>query len=237
VSGEDTPRRIAQGVAHDFHHIIGLIRNNVKFLTSRDLPESALANHYVQEDFESIREALDQGERLSWALQQYSQASEPDPTIFNVNDMIHENKALLSSLSAITINYSLADDLYPIKADRTQIERVMWNLIINARDALGASGGEIEISTENYVSVERASLYVCLTVTDDGPGIPEEQQKRIFEPFFTTKTGNGDGSAGLGLPTVQGIVLRAGGEIVVESEEGRTSFTVQLPAGVLGGGA
>jgi CheY-like chemotaxis protein/anti-sigma regulatory factor (Ser/Thr protein kinase) len=132
----------------------------------------------------------------------------------------------------ITLDIRLADDLLPIRADASQIEQVLMNLVVNAREAL-PQGGTISIRTRNQVAPEDASdpgaVRVQLIVRDSGVGMSEATRSRVFEPFFTTKP-EGQGS-GMGLATVYGIVHNGAGTIEVESEPGKgTTFRIELPS-------
>jgi two-component system cell cycle sensor histidine kinase/response regulator CckA len=232
MTDAEAPRKIAQGVAHDLYHSIGLLKNYTKFL-ARDLSRKSRNNPRIKEDLEIISDAVIRAEALARALMQFSHAHDPSPTIFNLNDVVSENMMLLSSFPAVQIEYRLASDLHVLKADRTQVQQVLWNLAINARDAMGASGGKIVVETYNTTDPDDLPL-VALSVCDTGPGIPEKLFARIFEPMFSTKHDGVHGSIGLGLTTVQGIVQHAGGTIEVTSSLGEGArFCIYFPAGFL----
>ena len=159
------------------------------------------------------------------------------PRIVNLNDIVSENLKMLTRMIGEDIDLVMAPGwhLWPVRADAGQIEQVIMNLAVNARDAMPA-GGKLNIETSNItLDDEYARLhapthpgdYVMVSITDTGVGMDPETQSRIFEPFFTTK---GPKGTGLGLSTVYGIVKQSGGYIWVFSEVGRgTTFKIYLP--------
>jgi CheY-like chemotaxis protein len=161
-----------------------------------------------------------------------------EPTLLDLNAIVSDIRGMLSRLLGedVKVVLNLKSELAPVKADRGQVEQIVMNLAVNARDAMPA-GGTMTIETANVELDEndtqthpgvKPGPYVALTVTDTGTGMTPQVQARLFEPFFTTKEiGKG---TGLGLATVYGIVARSGGAINVDSKVGRgTSFKVYLP--------
>jgi CheY-like chemotaxis protein len=184
---------------------------------------------------EEIRKAAKRAADLTAQLLAFSRRQVLAPKVLHLNDVITEMETLLVRLlpENITLEHSLATDLWCVKADPGQIEQVLMNLAVNARDAM-PHGGRIRIETENRevkhdVAELHAGKYVVVRVRDDGSGIAPAVLPRIFEPFFTTKE-QGKGT-GLGLSTVYGILKQSGGHVEVKSRVGEgTVFTMYLPA-------
>ena len=220
--------RLAGGVAHDFNNMLTAIGGYNAFALERTQPGSPL-----HEDLEEIRKATERATLLTRQLLAFSRKQILQPELLNLNAVILELESMLRPLIGedIELTTSLDPALGPIEADPGQLQQVLMNLVVNARDAM-PTGGSIAIETANAEvgdghSAIEAGRYVTLTVRDSGHGIDAETLEQIFEPFFTTKeTGKG---TGLGLATVYGIVKQSGGYVVVESEpdEG-TAFTVYL---------
>ena len=225
--------RLAGGIAHDFNNLLTAIQGHVQFLLD-DLPE----NHPSQQDALEIRRSADRATALTRQLLAFSRRQELQPRIVNLNDVITDMQTLLRRVISedIDVLTLLEPKLWSVKADPGQLEQVIMNLAVNARDAM-PRGGTISIRTANIDLDERyadAKLevgvgpYVQLTVSDTGIGMDRETQAHIFEPFFTTKA-PGKGT-GLGLATVYGIVRQSGGHVWVYSEPGQgTTFKVYLP--------
>ncbi len=226
--------QLAGGVAHDFNNILTAI------VGYTDLLAAELGTNVQQlEDLEEIRKAARRAAALTRQLLAFSRKQVLEPRIIDVNGVVLNLDKMLRSLISenIELKTVLADDLAAARADPNQIEQVIMNLAINARDAM-PEGGTVTIETRNatlddayaaqHVSVI-AGEYVMLAVTDTGCGMDEKTQSRIFEPFFTTKpAGRG---TGLGLSTVYGIVKQTGGNIWLYSEPGKgTTFKIYLPA-------
>ena len=226
--------QLAGGVAHDFNNILTAI------VGYTDLLAAELGSNVRQlEDLEEIRKAARRAAALTRQLLAFSRKQVLEPRIIDVNAVVLNLDKMLRSLISenIELKTDLADNLGAARADPNQIEQVIMNLAINARDAM-PDGGTVTIETGNvplddayagqHVSVIPGE-YVMLAVSDTGCGMDAKTQSRIFEPFFTTKpAGRG---TGLGLSTVYGIVKQTGGNIWLYSEPGKgTTFKVYLPA-------
>jgi PAS domain S-box-containing protein len=211
--------QLAGGVAHDFNNLLAVILNCAAFLRD-DLPEE----HPSQQDVAQISESAERGARLVKQLLLFSRGESSAPQLVSFNTTLRAMDALLSHAlpDNVRLRYDLEDDLPPVYADATNLEQVIVNLVVNARDAMGVNGGEIEISTVRFGD------YVQLTVADDGCGMDAATVERAIEPFFTTKA-FGEGT-GLGLATVHGIARGAGGYLSIVSAPGEgTSISVHLP--------
>lgn len=226
--------QLAGGVAHDFNNLLTVIYGHCELLLS----EISHPKDFRREELEQIKTASEQAIILTHQLLTFSRQRSPQSEVIDLNRIIHQFKGMLQRL--IGENIDLVDNLSPnlnkIKADPGQIEQVLMNLVINARDAM-PKGGRLTISTANIQldnnSTKNLELapgsYVWFAVTDTGQGIDTATQLRIFEPFFTTKAiGKG---TGLGLSTVYGIIQQNGGQIDVTSQLGEgATFEIWLPA-------
>jgi PAS domain S-box-containing protein len=225
--------RLAGGIAHDFNNLLSVILGWTEVVMS-DLPES----HPVQSSLEEVLKASQGAAVLTRQLLAFSRQQLVEPTVFNVNDLVVAIDKMVRRLIGEDIELVTRTDpkLGNVRMDRGQLEQVLMNLVVNARDAM-PQGGKLRIETANVVldseyprkhSDVTPGEYVMLAVSDSGMGMSEEVKTRIFEPFFTTKE-RGKGS-GLGLATCYGIVKQAGGHIAVYSKEGLgTTFRVYLP--------
>lgn len=226
--------RLSGGIAHDFNNLLGVILGYARLLKEAEPPNPQFAK-----GLNNIEHAAENAAGLTRQLLAYSRQQVLEPKILDLNAVVVKIEPLLRRLIGENIDFhtALADGLGYVKADPGQIEQVIMNLAINARDAM-PDGGRLLIETSNeeldeaYVQqhpVVRPGAYVMLAVSDTGTGIDPATQARIFEPFFTTKS-MGKGT-GLGLATVYGIVKQSGGYIWVYSEFGMgTNFKVYLPA-------
>jgi PAS domain S-box-containing protein len=225
--------RLAGGIAHDFNNLLTAITGYTDLLLM-DLPKGELAHREVLE----IRKAGDRAASLTRQLLAFSRRQVLQPKVLDLNQVVTDMEKMLRRLIGENIELvtSLADDLGHVKADPGQIEQVIVNLTVNARDAM-PNGGRLILETskmeidESYASRHdpvQPGSYVILAVTDTGVGMDESTMSRLFEPFFTTKeVGKG---TGLGLATVYGIVKQSGGYIWAYSEVGHgTTFKVLLP--------
>ncbi len=224
---------LAGGIAHDFNNLLTVI-NGYSDMLLGGFPLDAA----VRELISQIHRAGDQAAALTRQLLAFSRKQVLSPKILDLNALIRELDKMLRRLIGADINlaHSLAEDLGAIRADPAQVEQVIMNLSINARDAM-PRGGHLTLETRNvdfddsYAQHHfqiRPGPYVLLAVSDTGIGMDENIRARIFEPFFTTKE-PGKGT-GLGLSTVHGIVQQSGGRIEVYSEPGKgTTFKVYFP--------
>lgn len=225
---------LAAGVAHDFNNLLSVMSGYCELLAIR-LADDAEA----MADLSEIRHAAESAAGLTRQLLAFSRKQILSPRILDINDIIRDAQKMMRRLieEHVRIDAHLAEHLSPVHVDPGQIEQVLFNLAINARDAMPA-GGVITIETTNVMVGEengaagagtRPMSCVRLEVSDTGTGMSPEVVARVFEPFFTTKE-RGRGT-GLGLSTVFGIVSQSGGNVSVSSEIGRgTTFTIDLPA-------
>ncbi|MDX8151068.1 response regulator [Patulibacter brassicae] len=216
--------QLAGGVAHDFNNLLGVIINYAGFVRDEleDRPE--LAN-----DVEQIREAAQRGAALTRQLLIFGRREVTAPEVLDLRDVVHGVETLLRRALGehITMRIELGDDVPTVRADRGQMEQVLFNLAVNARDAM-PGGGTLTISTHRTVDDHGAEL-VVLSVADTGAGMTPQVLERAMEPFFTTKP-EGAGT-GLGLATVYGIATHHEGRVRLESELGAgTAVHVELPA-------
>jgi len=217
--------RLAGGIAHDFNNLLTVITSYGELLLEDLSPGDSR-----RDDVEQIRKAAEAAAALTRQLLAFTRQQVLEPKVLNLRAIVAGTEKLLQRLigADVHLTTSLASDLGAVKADPGQLEQIIINLAVNARDAM-PGGGRLSIEAANLEQVEgRPGRYVLLAVSDTGIGMDEQTKARIFEPFFTTKE-SGKGT-GLGLATVYGIVKQAGGFIWVDSEPGRgTSFEVYLP--------
>jgi len=225
--------RLAGGVAHDFNNLMQIILSYAEMAVERSAmdPEE-------RQDLEEIKKAANRAANLTRQLLAFSRKQVLDPKVLDLNAVLKDLEKMLPRLIGEDVDFRLilAPDLGRIKADPSQIENVIMNLAVNARDAM-QYGGTLTIETGNTeIDEEYARFhpflppgrYVMITVTDTGVGMDAEVRSHIFEPFFTTKEA-GKGT-GLGLATVYGVVKQSGGYIWVYSEAGKgASFKILLP--------
>lgn len=225
--------RLAGGVAHDFNNLLTIISGYSAMQLERTTPSDPTHN-----EAEQIKAAADRAASLTRQLLAFSRQQVMQPRCVNLNDLIRNLDKMLRRLIGedIEVMTALAPGLGTVKVDPGQVDQVLMNLVVNARDAM-PDGGKLTIQTENVQLDEqfahkhyavRAGDYVLLSVSDNGTGISPETQTRIFEPFFTTKE-QGKGT-GLGLSMVYGIVKQSGGSIEVYSElKQGTTVKIYLP--------
>src|SRR5712671_6332316 len=225
--------RLSGGIAHDFNNLLGVIIGYIQVMKRNLQPENPL-HEYAQE----IEKASQRAVSLTRQLLAFSRQQVLEPIILNLNGLVSDMEKMIPRLIGedIALTLGLDPELGQVKADPGQVEQVVMNLAVNARDAM-PDGGKLTVQTANvdldtaYTRQHpgsRIGSYVMLRVTDTGTGIDPEIQAQIFEPFFTTK--ERDKGTGLGLATVYGIVKQSGGYIAVDSEKGKgASFSVYLP--------
>jgi PAS domain S-box-containing protein len=223
--------RLAGGVAHDFNNLLTVIGGYSDLLMSA-LP----AGHPARGMAEQVRSAGERASALTRQLLEFGRRSVVAPRPVDLNVLVSGLDNILRRVIGedVRLTADLAPNLWAVRADPGQIEQVIMNLCVNARDAM-PRGGALTVSTRNLVLDDeyartrpdaRTGEHVVLSVSDTGSGIPSGVLPRVFEPFFTTKTHG----TGLGLSTVYGVVRQACGHVAVESEVGRgTEFRVYLP--------
>lgn len=226
--------QLAGGVAHDFNNLLTVINGYCDLIFMKNIPKE------LKRPLDLIKSAGEKASKLTAQLLAFSRKQVIKPKIMNLNLIIADQTKMLRRLLGenIEISVLLAPDLNNIQADSGQIEQIIMNLAINARDAMPL-GGKLTIETANKEFDSHSNLdkqnvvikpgkFVMLALSDNGVGMDENTKNRIFEPFFTTK--GRDKGTGLGLSTVYGIVKQNGGFINVESRENvGTSFRVYLP--------
>ncbi|MFH2203833.1 MAG: ATP-binding protein [Elusimicrobiota bacterium] len=225
--------KLAGGIAHDFNNLLTAILSCAHFLADQ-IPAGTVA----REDVEQIRDAATRAAGLTQQLLAFSRRQKLRTRALDINTIIGDLCKLLRRTlgERIRLEIVTSQDVRSVRGDRTQLEQVLLNLAINARDAM-PEGGSLTIETSHSFLSEALSSgrfnvppgeYVVVSVRDSGSGMDDEALAHIFEPFFTTKeVGKG---TGLGLATVYGIVAQSGGHIVVESEQGKgAAFKVYLP--------
>jgi PAS domain S-box-containing protein len=228
----ETVGRLAGGVAHDFNNLLTVITGYADVALASVAPDDV-----VREDLDAILKAAQRAANLTRQLLTFARKQVIEARVINLKDLVLELNNLLRRLIGedIELVVRLAPDLWPVRADPSQIEQVLVNLAVNARDAM-PHGGILTIETAN-AELKRAETqhvdvvagpYVLLAVSDTGVGIAPGVQEHIFEPFFTTKS-PGQGT-GLGLATCYGIIAQHGGYIWPYSEAGQgTTFKIYLP--------
>ena len=225
--------RLAGGIAHDFNNLLTVIKGYAQ-LSLLDLKE----NNPLWENIQEIQKATQRATDLTRQLLAFSRRQILDPKVLDLNSLLRDTEKMLRRMIGedIELVTLLSEDLGRVKIDPSQIEQVIFNLAVNARDAM-PSGGKLTIETANVESDEgyahthigmTPGHYVRLSVGDTGVGMSREVQEKAFDPFFTTKE-KGKGT-GLGLSTVYGIVTQSGGKIWVYSEPGHgTTFKIYFP--------
>jgi CheY-like chemotaxis protein len=225
--------RLAGGLAHDFNNMLTVI-DGYSELALMKLPDDSPVRGLVDE----IHKAGERAADLTRQLMVFSRKSMVEPHVMDLSEVVEGAVATLTRIIGedVAIETRLAADLHNVMADRSQLDQVLFNLVINARDAMPL-GGKVIIETANveFASAHGvgprevpAGQYVMLAITDTGMGMDAATRARVFEPFFTTK-GSGRGT-GLGLAMVQSFVMQSGGHLAVYSEPGHGStFKLYLP--------
>jgi signal transduction histidine kinase/ActR/RegA family two-component response regulator len=219
--------QLAGGVAHDFNNLLTAIQGHAELLLDELEP-----GHPGRPDVDEIRKASERAAALTSQLLAFGRRQMLKPQVVSLNDIVRSTDRMLRRVLGARIELVTVLDagLPHCRVDPNQLVQVLVNLLVNARDAIGAGGGTITIETRTIGEEGPSGTTRCgLVVRDTGSGIAPELMSHIFEPFFTTKdVGKG---TGLGLATVYGIVEQSGGEIRVESTEGAgTIFTIEFPA-------
>ncbi len=228
--------QLAGGVAHDFNNILTAIMGHCDLMLMRHTPGDS-----DYDDIQQIKSNSNRAAGLTRQLLAFSRQQTLRPQVLQLPDVVAEVSHLLKRLLGETVQLALKHgrDLFPVRADPGQLEQVIVNLAVNARDAMaGKGGGTLTIQTYSVKADQVAELgsdilpvadYAALSITDSGTGIAPNVLGKVFEPFFTTKeVGKG---TGLGLSTVYGIVKQSGGYIFADSKVGEgTCFTIYLPA-------
>ncbi len=222
---------LAGGIAHDFNNLLTAIMGYADLALEEIDPMSP-----VRADLEEIARAGRSAEALTRQLLIFSRKSLPRRELIKLNDIVSQLENMLTSMCGedIEVDVKLSPDLGPVKADPSELEQVLVNLVVNARDAMPA-GGRLTIETRTIHTDETTAgapnspgVFTALVVTDTGGGMSPEVQARMFDPFFTTK--GPEKGTGLGLATVHSIVHQSGGFITVESAPGAGStFLVAFP--------
>jgi len=226
--------RLAGGMAHDFNNLLTVIRGYSELLLGRMAPTDD-----KRKDVEEVKKAADRASGLTRQLLAFSRRQFVAAKVLDLNALVANMDGMLRRLigeDIIELNTELDSTAGAIKADPGQVEQVIMNLVVNARDAM-PNGGRLTVETRNVTIEDEVRLdavgvapgsYVLLAVRDNGHGMDAETRSHLFEPFFTTKE-KGKGT-GLGLSTVYGIVKQSGGSITVESAPGRgTTFRIYFP--------
>ncbi|AJD50919.1 two-component system, cell cycle sensor histidine kinase and response regulator CckA [Thalassospira xiamenensis M-5 = DSM 17429] len=226
--------QLAGGVAHDFNNLLTAMIGFCDLLLSRHGPGDPSFADIMQ-----IKQNANRAANLVRQLLAFSRRQTLQPKIINITDALAEMSNLLRRLigEKIDLKVSHGRDIGLVKVDPGQLDQVIINLVVNARDAMAANGGTLTVQTGTEIVDEARNTgtelippgdYIRIEVSDTGIGIPKDNLTRIFEPFFSTKQ-RGEGT-GLGLSTVYGIVKQTGGFVAVQSEPGvGTTFTIYLP--------
>ena len=228
--------QLAGGVAHDFNNVLMVISSYAEFVRDEAEADAELDKGRLRRHADSILNATRRASSLTRQLLAFSRNQVLSPRVLRLNSILEETGKMLPRLlgEQIRVSLSLAPEAGNVLADPAQIEQVIMNLAVNARDAM-PRGGQLTIHTARAVFGDwpgpaplKPGDYVMLAVSDTGEGIAPEALPHIFEPFFTTKE-RGKGT-GLGLSTVYGIVRQSGGDVFVSSAQGKgTTFRAYLP--------
>ena len=240
LQGLESLGQLAGGVAHDFNNLLAVILNYAAFVSEDAAREASQVDlPAIRDDVQQIQLAAERAAGLTRQLLAFARREVVQPRALNLNDVIGGLEQLLAGTLGehVELSTDLSTGPCPVLADPAQIEQVLINLAVNARDAMPA-GGRLTIHTANadidgiYAGSPvglPSGRYATLKVSDSGTGMPREVIDRAFEPFFSTKA-KGQGS-GLGLATVYGIITKAHGHVQIHSEPGiGTAFTILLPA-------
>ena len=226
----DAIGQLTGGIAHDFNNLLMIVSGHAQRLKNH------LKETRDQRAVAAIEMAATRGENLTRQLLSFARTLPLSPTVISLAETVHAIRDVLSGSMYVNIDFEIEvpDDTWPVRVDKSELELVLVNLSVNARDAIPFSGGRIVIAAEN-VEIEPGHLpeqlsgdFVALSVADNGAGIPHDLLSRVVEPFFTTK--GPDKGTGLGLSQVYGFARRSGGTVAIDSEPGHgTTVTVYLP--------
>ncbi|MBW1769034.1 MAG: two-component sensor histidine kinase, partial [Deltaproteobacteria bacterium] len=219
--------KMAAGVAHEINNPLAVIMQKTGWmedlLAEEELQKTKNLEEYMA-SISSIDEMVERARKVVHGMLGYARKMEPHLEDVDVNETLNQTIDLLENyarINNIDIQTALASDLPIIAGDQAQLQQVFMNLISNAIDAIGKDG-LIEVKSE------RVNSHIAVSVTDDGPGIPKDQQKKVFDPFFTTK--QAEKGTGLGLWVSYNLIEKMGGRMVLNSQEGKgTTFIIQIP--------
>jgi signal transduction histidine kinase len=218
--------RLAGGMAHDINNYLAAITAQCDRVKMRAPPGDPVGERME----EAIATAMKAAELIRRLLA-FARRQPVRREIVDLNAVVHDLEPMMARLLGDDVRYEtrLAADLWRVEADAAQVEQVLVNLLVNAREAM-PGGGQVTVSTTNLSGHGQEADAVAVEVTDNGVGIPADARDEIFEPFFTTKADSG--SSGLGLSIAYGVIAQHGGRIELDSEPGRgTTFTLVLPRG------
>jgi signal transduction histidine kinase/CheY-like chemotaxis protein len=228
--------QLAGGVAHDFNNLLAVILNYAAFVAEELAAEPEQRLQAAGRDVGQIQRAAERAAELTHQLLAFARREVVQPQALDLNHVVADVENLLRRTMGddIELSTDLAPELWLVMADAGQVEQVLVNLAVNARDAI-SDGGTLSIDTANVVidtptdELLQAGRYVRLRVSDTGTGMSAEVIEHAFEPFFTTKRDGG--GTGLGLSTVYGIIAQSGGTVTIHSQPGTgTTFTILIPA-------
>lgn len=218
--------RLAAGIAHDFRNVLGAAGGYAELIQSIKSSNPDLSNW-----IRALQSALDQGLNLTRELTDFGMSEPAKPRVLDLRDLLRKNRGILDMAVGANVRLRLDGEarVPRVFIDPVQVERVLLNLVLNARDAM-PQGGEIGIvlrESKGAESYHPGSIFAVIEISDSGEGMADSVRSRIFEPFFSTK---GDKGTGLGLAIVNQIVSQAGGFIKVDSAPGKgTRFAIHLP--------
>jgi len=228
----DALGQLTGGIAHDFNNMLMALSGNLRLI------KRFLTDPRAVKAAEAIDASIQRGGALTRQLLTFARRQQVNPVLLNVRELLSTVREVLQTGlgSQVRLDVVIPDGIWPVLADPAEFETAIVNLVLNARDAL-PDGGEVRISAENRREQRQdPGEFVCITVADNGVGIPDDVIAKVFDPFFTTKpVGKG---TGLGLSQVHGFASQAGGNVTVQSSLGKgTSVTLCLPRGEAGSAA
>lgn len=222
---------LARGIAHDFNNILVAILGNLS-LVERFTESDKQVSHLLSE----ARRASLRAKDLTEKLLTFAKASEPDSKVEQFSDLLKKSVPVVLAGSSIDCNFDLEDGLWKVKMDANQIDTVVQNIVLNAKEALGETGNiHISCSNKELLGDEISTLapgnYVLITIADSGAGIAAEHIDQVFDPYFSTKEKDSNKGSGLGLAIVRSILVKHKGAVSIESQPGEGStVSVYLPA-------